>query len=104
MRIINMKLKKHETKEANIPDLEVKLSGVDILRRLLDESMSILRAEIGQRKLNLGNLSDVVKAYDHLEIAGMYVLRSQDNFKFDIMKEMKEDVDATKDLRNRTSV
>lgn len=102
--IINMKLKKHETKEVNIPDLEVNLSGSDISRRLLDEIMAILRAEIGQRKVNLGNLSDVVKAYDHLEIAGMYILRSQDEFKFDVMKEMKEDVDATKDLKDRTSV
>ena len=102
-----MKLQSHSTEDVELEKIkqEDELTATDLLRKLLDETLVAITAVTGQKKskLELDGLRDLILAYEHIELAGMYVLRSQDTNKFDVMKEMVEDKEATIKLRERTN-
>jgi len=98
-----MALKEHSVEQVDIPDLKPKASTTDILKKFISESITALRAEIAHRRNSLkSGERDLILAYEHLELAGIYVNRSEDMSPYDVMKVMKEDSQKTKDLFKRT--
>lgn len=99
-----MKLQKHVSEEAKIPDLENKISNMEILRRLMSETKAILIGEIGQRELQLRpGVRDLNMSFQHLEIAIAYLLQTDDKSRLDPMVETVTDTKRTDKLIKRTS-
>lgn len=98
-----MTLQEHSVEEVKIPEIEPEITTLELLKRFLSEATTALRAEIGLRKKSLKpGERDLVLAYEHLELAGMYVERSEDMNPYEVMRVMKMDIEETKKLFKRT--
>lgn len=96
-----MKLKKHNIKTVDLPDLEQKVTTMDIIRKIMQELMVTMIAEIGQRDIHQKAKIDLVKSYEHLEIAMLYLIKDFTKFKLTPMCELSADIKAIEALSDR---